>query len=69
MIEAKYEVPDMSCTHCKDSIEDSLNGVSGVEEATADPDSKVVNVAYDEDQVGEDEIKAAIEDAGYTVAV
>lgn len=68
MIEAKYEVPDMSCAHCKSAIEDSLNEVSGVEKASADPDSKVVEVAYDEDQVGEDKIKAAIEDAGYTIA-
>ncbi len=68
MIEAKYEVPDMSCAHCKSAIEDSLNEISGVEEASADPDSKVVEVAYDEDQVGEDKIKAAIEDAGYTIA-
>ncbi|CAN5664536.1 heavy-metal-associated domain-containing protein [soil metagenome] len=68
MIEAKYTVPDMSCAHCKSAIEDSLNEVSGVEKANADPDSKVVEVAYDGDRVGEDKIKAAIEDAGYTIA-
>ena len=68
MIEAKYDVPDMSCAHCKGAIEDSLNELSGVEEVTADPDSKVVEVAYDEDQVGENDIKGAIEDAGYTIA-
>lgn len=67
MIEAKYDVPDMSCAHCKEAIEDSLNEISGIEKANADPDSKVVQVEYDEDQVGEDRIKAAIEDAGYTV--
>ncbi|HZY64281.1 MAG: cation transporter [Actinomycetota bacterium] len=68
MIEAKYDVPDMSCAHCKSAIEDSLNGLSGVEKATADPDSKVVEVAYDKNQVEEERIKSAIEDAGYTVA-
>ncbi len=68
MIEAKYTVPDMSCAHCKSTIEDSLNELSGVEEATADPDSQVVEVAYDENRVGENEVKAAIEDAGYTIA-
>lgn len=68
MTEAKYNVPDMSCAHCKAAIEDSLNGLSGVEKATADPDSKTVEVTYREDRVGEDQIKAAIEDAGYTVA-
>ena len=68
MTEAKYTVPDMSCAHCKSAIEDSLNGLSGVERAMADPDSKIVEVAYSEDRVGEEEIKGAIEDAGYTVA-
>ena len=68
MIEAKYTVPDMSCAHCKSTIEDSLNEVSGVENAIADPDSGLVEVEYDEDQVGEDTVKAAIEDAGYTIA-
>ncbi|MGB3632992.1 MAG: cation transporter [Rubrobacteraceae bacterium] len=68
MIEAKYTVPDMSCAHCESVIEDSLNEVSGVEKALADPDSKVVEVKYNEDRVGENEVKAAIEDAGYTVA-
>jgi copper ion binding protein len=67
LIEAKYEVPDMSCVHCKSSIEESLREVSGVRKAKADPDSKVVEVEYDEGQVGEEAVKAAIEDAGYSV--
>ncbi|CAN5647645.1 heavy-metal-associated domain-containing protein [soil metagenome] len=68
MIETRYSVPDMSCAHCKSAVEDSLSEVSGVEKATADPDTKVVEVSYREDQVGEDQVKAAIEQAGYTVA-
>jgi copper chaperone len=58
----------MSCAHCKSAIEDALQNVSGVEKVEADPDSKVVEVAYDEDRVEEKKIQAAIEDAGYTVA-
>jgi copper ion binding protein len=67
MTEAKYNVPDMSCAHCKAAIEDSLNELSGVEKATADPDSGIVEVEYDENQVDEGRVKGAIEDAGYTV--
>lgn len=69
MTEAKYSVPDMSCAHCKAAIEGSLNELSGVEKAVADPDSKLVEVQYNEDQVGEDRIKGTIEDAGYSVAL
>lgn len=68
MIEAKYDVPDMNCDHCKSAIEDSLNEISGVENALADPDTKVVEVEYDENQVDEERITSAIEDAGYTIA-
>ena len=68
MIEAKYTVPDMSCAHCKSAIEDSLNELSGVEKATADPDSKVLEVEYDENQVEEERIKSAVEDTGYSIA-
>ena len=68
MTEAKYTVPDMSCAHCKSAIEDSLNELSGVEKANADPDSGLVEIEYDENQVSEDKVKVAIEDAGYTVA-
>lgn len=68
MIEARYTVPDMSCAHCKSAIEDALQGISGVKKVEADPDSKVVEVAYDEDRVEETKIQAAIEDAGYTVS-
>ncbi len=68
MTEAKYNVPDMSCAHCKAAIEDSLNELSGVEKATADPDSGIVEVEYDENQVDKGRVKGAIEDAGYTIA-
>lgn len=68
MIETRYTVPDMSCAHCKSAIEDSLNEVSGVEKAVADPDAKIVEVAYREDLVSDVQIKAAIEEAGYNVA-
>ncbi len=67
MIEARYTVPDMSCAHCKSAIEDTLRGVSGVETAVADPGSKVVVVAYDEGRADEARVRAAIENAGYTV--
>lgn len=68
MIETVYTVPDMSCGHCKAAIEDSLNDLSGVEKADAEPDAGTVEVVYDEIRVDGGRIKGAIENAGYTVA-
>ncbi len=68
MIETRYTVSDMSCAHCKGAIEESLNELSGIEKATADPDTKIVEVSYREDRVNDGKVKAAIEEAGYTVA-
>ena len=68
MTQKKFTVPDMSCAHCKAAIEESLGELSGVANANADPDSKQVEVSYDEGRVSTDQIKVAIEEAGYTVA-
>jgi copper chaperone len=59
-------VPDMSCGHCKAAIEGEL-GKLPVAEASANLETKVVEVVYDEDRVDERQIRAAIEEAGYTV--
>lgn len=67
MTDVKLTVPDMSCGHCKAAIEGELGKLPTVK-ANADPDTKIVEVSYDESRVGEQEIKAAIEEAGYTVA-
>ncbi|MEW6636538.1 MAG: cation transporter [Actinomycetota bacterium] len=68
MAEARFSVPDMSCAHCKAAIEGELSKLSGVERASADPDTKLVEVTYEESRVGTDRLKKAIESAGYTVA-
>lgn len=67
MIEKTYRVEGMSCDHCKAAIEDSLNELSGIERANADPDRRTVEFAYDESRADEAKIKGAIKDAGYTL--
>jgi copper chaperone len=67
MTDKTYNVPDMSCGHCKAAVEGELNRLSGVEYSDADFEKGVVEVRYDEDQVTPEELKGAIEEAGYTV--
>jgi copper chaperone len=68
MKETTFIVPDMSCSHCKSAVEGQLNRLSGVERSDANLDNGTVEVAYDEGRVGTEQLKKAIEDAGYTVA-
>ena len=68
MKEATFKVPEMSCGHCKAAIEGELGRLSGVERSNADLEKGVVEVRYDEGLVSADELKGAIEDAGYIVA-
>ena len=68
MTENTFNVPDMSCGHCKATVEGALNKRSGVERANADIVNGTVEVSYDEGTVTTEDLLGAIEEAGYTVA-
>jgi copper chaperone len=68
MTDKTFNVPDMSCGHCKAAVEDELNRLPGVERANADVEKGTVEVSYDEVTVTTEDLKGAIEEAGYTVA-
>jgi copper chaperone len=68
MTDTTFKVPDMSCGHCKAAVEGELNKLSGVENSNADLESGMVVVRYDESRVSTEQLKGAIEEAGYTVA-
>jgi copper chaperone len=68
MTENTLNVPDMSCGHCKAAVESELSKLSGVKRANADVEKGTVEVAYDEGKVTTEDLKDAIEEAGYTVA-
>jgi copper chaperone len=69
MTDITLAVPDMSCGHCKAAVEGELNRLSGVEYSNADVEKGTVEVRYDESRVSTEQLKGAIEEAGYTVAV
>jgi copper chaperone len=68
MTEKTLRVPDMHCGHCKAAVESELSRISGVEHSNADVEKGTVEVSYDEDTVATEDLKDAIEEAGYTVA-
>ena len=68
MTEKTLRVPDMHCGHCKAAVEGELSKLSGVQIVNADLEKGTVKVSYDDGTVSTENLKEAIEEAGYTVA-
>lgn len=60
-----YDVPAISCGHCRAAIEGEVGQVTGVESVVVDVDAKRVTV---EGPAADDAVRAAIDEAGYEVA-
>jgi copper chaperone len=52
----------MSCEHCEQPVEETLEGVAGVRTAEADRDAEQATINGD---ANTDALVAAVEDAGY----
>jgi copper ion binding protein len=62
-----YTVTGMTCGHCVSSVTDEISAVSGV--TAVDVDLTTGRVVVTSGQpVGTDEIREAVEEAGYTLA-
>ena len=59
-------VEGMSCGHCEQTIEDALQDVNGVTNATANREAKQARVDGDADATA---LVEAVEDGGYTAHV
>ena len=62
-------VPEIHCDHCKQSIENALNPLPGVDLATVDVPNATVTVEYDQSAISRDDIVKAITEQGYDVPV
>lgn len=65
MVKQSFTVTGMSCGGCEQNVEESVGNIEGVEVVVADNETDTVEV--DAEGVSDDDITAAIEDAGYTV--
>lgn len=59
-------VEGMTCNHCKMRVEKALAAVKGVQSATVDLQQKQALITFAK-EIADKKIRAAIEDAGYTV--
>jgi copper ion binding protein len=60
-------VEGMSCNHCKNAVEKATRALPGVMAAEVDLAAKTLKVDFDATKSSLDDIKKAVEDAGYTV--
>ena len=60
-------VTGMSCNGCEQNVKNALQNVEGVTRVDADHEDGTVEVVA-EDDIADEDIKAAIKDAGYDVA-
>ena len=58
-------IEGMSCAHCSARVEKALNAIEGVN-AKVDLKAKTASVEMS-GEIGDDVLKAAVEDAGYEV--
>jgi len=68
MTEVTLNVPDISCNHCKMSIEGAVSELAGVDKVEVAIDDRTVDVIFDS-PTDMDAVVAAIESQGYEVAV
>ncbi|WP_290050689.1 heavy-metal-associated domain-containing protein [Amycolatopsis solani] len=65
MIEHGYTVSGMSCGHCAQSVTDEITALAGVTEVDVDVATGRV-VVRAEAALAEDDVRGAVEEAGYT---
>ena len=65
MKEVSLKIKGMHCTGCSTRLEKVLKNQDGVKEANVSLEEAKADIEYDDSQIGLEEIKEAIEDAGF----
>jgi copper chaperone len=67
-LQQTFTVPEISCGHCKSTIEGALQPVEGVQAANVEIETHMVTVDFDPQMVTTERLIGAIEGAGYEVS-
>jgi copper chaperone CopZ len=68
MIKVTYQIPDMHCSNCPMHLEAIEDDLPGIQRIKASYQKGTLVVEFDESLVSEEQIKAAVYEAGYTIA-
>ncbi|MGW1681347.1 heavy-metal-associated domain-containing protein [Saccharopolyspora sp. NPDC002376] len=67
MSETTYTVTGMTCEHCVLSVTEEVSEIDGVTGVQVDLPTGAVTVTSDQ-EIGADQVRAAVEEAGYQLA-
>ena len=62
----EFRVPEISCGHCKDTIESTLSNVESVESVSVDIEKKSVEV-FSSSDIDMIKVSQLLDEQGYTV--
>jgi len=66
-MQTTIHIEGMSCSHCEAAVKKAVSELNGVKAVSVSLAGKTATVEYDPAAVNLDQMKAAIEDAGYDV--
>ncbi len=66
MTEKTYSVTGMTCEHCVKAVSTEVGGITGVQQVAVDLAAGQVTVSGDD--FTDEQIRAAVDEAGYAVA-
>ena len=69
MKQAVYPVEGLGCASCVARVEQALLGIEGVSEASVNLASGTARVCFDERRVSEEQLRQAVQQAGYTLVL
>ena len=67
MEKTRLNVQGMTCNHCVQTVKNSLEKISGVQSAVVTLEKGAVEIVFDPGKVKMENLKLAIQDAGYEV--
>jgi copper chaperone CopZ/cytochrome c biogenesis protein CcdA len=67
MQQRRFEVAQIHCQGCRQTIDSALRGVDGVDQVDPDIATNLVTVTYDGDRITDDEISDRLAEAGFPV--
>ncbi|GAB3671678.1 heavy-metal-associated domain-containing protein [Saccharopolyspora sp. ID03-671] len=67
MIETNYTVVGMTCEHCVRSVTEEVSKIASVSDVSVDLSSGAVTL-HSSEPVSDDDVRGAVEEAGYELA-
>ncbi|MBN8193686.1 copper-translocating P-type ATPase [Bacillus sp. NTK074B] len=65
MTEKTFNIEGMTCASCSLAVEKATKKLAGVQQASVNLATEKLNITYDENELSLEEIKKAVDDAGY----